>query len=110
MKTKRTLMLTAGVVLAFLAQGRGQITFTKITNSPIVTDQGRYLRCVWGDFHNDGFLDLFVCNWTATNVFYRNNGDGTFTKISQGDPVQDLDYHTGTAGADFDNDGNLDLL
>jgi hypothetical protein len=110
MKTNKKLFFTLGIFLTAFVSGHAQTTFTKITNSPITTDPGRYLRCVWGDFHNDGFLDLFVCNWSATNVFYRNNGDGTFNKIITGDPVQDLDYHTGTAGADFDNDGHLDLL
>jgi enediyne biosynthesis protein E4 len=110
MKTKNTLILTASVVLSLIVSGHAQIMFTKITNSPIATDTGNFTRCVWGDFHNTGFLDLFVNNYNGTNVFYQNNGDGTFTKISTGDPVQDLDYHTGTAGADFDNDGHLDLL
>lgn len=108
MKTK--LLLTLGVLLAGLVSGHAQITFTKITTGAIATDTGGFTRCVWGDFHNSGFLDLFVCKYNGTNVFYQNNSDGTFTKISTGNPVQDLDYHTGTAGADFDNDGHLDLL
>jgi hypothetical protein len=108
MKTK--LLITLGVLLAGLVSGHAQITFTKITTGSIVTDTGGFTRCVWGDFHNSGFLDLFVCNYNGTNVFYQNNGDGTFAKITSGDPVQDFDFHTGTAGADFDNDGHLDLL
>jgi FG-GAP-like repeat len=107
---KAKFFVTLGVFLAVLASGQAQITFTRITNSPVATDMGSFTRCVWGDFHNSGFIDLFVNNYNGTNVFYKNNGDGTFTKISTGDPVQDLDYHTGTAGADFDNDGHLDLL
>lgn len=109
MKTKFALLALAFVAAVNAGFSRS-VTFTKITNDPIATDVGNFTRCVWGDSNNDGFLDLFVCNYGAINVFYRNNGDGTFTKISQGDPVQDLDYHTGTVGADFDNDGYLDLL
>ena len=68
-------------------------------------------RSAWGDFNNDGFLDLFVSNYgSRINVLYRNNGNGTFTKITQGDPVQDADYHTGAVCGDYDNDGYLDLL
>jgi uncharacterized repeat protein (TIGR03803 family) len=85
-------------------------TFTEITTGAMVNDTGNFTRCVWGDFNNDGFLDLFVCNYGGINVLYQNNGDGTFANMNTGDPVQDIDYHTGTAGADFDNDGYLDLL
>ena len=101
--------------LAMMALGSAAVgqtgQFTKITNGAIVNDVGMFTGAVWGDFNNDGFLDLFVSNWAGrTNVFYRNNGDGTFTKVSQGEPVQDADFHTVAAAADYDNDGYLDLL
>ena len=45
----------------------------------------------WGDYNNDGFLDLFVFNGMDGNAYnpflYRNNGDGTFTKVTSGPPV-----------------------
>src|SRR6266496_488864 len=111
MKTRTKSFLTIGLVLTALTSGRAQTTFTKITTGAIVNDVGTYTRCAWGDFNNDGLLDLFVSNYGGrTNVFYRNDGGGIFTKISQGDPVRDADYHTGAVWGDFDNDGNLDLL
>jgi hypothetical protein len=85
-------------------------TFTKITTGPAVTDQGQFITGVWGDFNNDGFLDLIVANYARVNVLYTNNGNGTFTKISLGNPVQDVDYHVSPAAADYDNDGFLDLI
>jgi uncharacterized repeat protein (TIGR03803 family) len=85
--------------------------FTQVTTGAIVTDLGIFTRGAWGDFNNDGFLDLFVSDYNnRTNVFYLNHGDGTFTKVTEADPVQDADNHTGAAAADFDNDGNLDLI
>jgi enediyne biosynthesis protein E4 len=106
------LILICSLLLAFAPLAAlAQATFTKIITGNIVTDVGSHVRSAWDDFNNDGFLDLFISNWAnRTNVFYRNNGNGTFTKITEGGPVQDRDYHTGAVWGDYDNDGNLDLL
>jgi hypothetical protein len=55
-------------------------------------------------------LDLFVANFGTANWLYRNNGNGTFTKITSGAIVTDLEYSLGSAWADVDNDGDLDLF
>jgi hypothetical protein len=91
---------------------RAQSSFKKILTGDIVNDVGNFDDRAWGDYNNDGFLDLFVCNAGPgqTNFLYRNNGNGTFTRITQGDPVADADYHIGSIWGDYDNDGNLDLL
>src|SRR6266566_3185966 len=99
-------LLLAAAPWAVLAQ----TTFTKITEGDVVHDLGNFVGGAWGDFNNDGFLDLFVSHYGGTNAFYRNNGTGTFTKITQGDPVQGADTHTVPSWGDYDNDGNLDLL
>ncbi|MFH1723593.1 MAG: right-handed parallel beta-helix repeat-containing protein, partial [Elusimicrobiota bacterium] len=61
----------------------------------------------WGDYDNDGDLDLAVGNYTSTaNEIYRNNGDGTFTSVWTS---AETEYTTGVAWGDYDNDGDLDL-
>src|SRR2546426_224039 len=69
-------------------------TFSKITQGDMVNDLGGFVRGIWGDFNNDGFLDLYVNNYGGTNVLYQNNRDGSFAKITQGGPVQGSDNHT----------------
>src|SRR6266568_7217068 len=89
-------------------------TFTKITTSPIVTDGAYSSGGTWGDFNNDGFLDLFVPNGTDGSAYvpflYRNNGNGTFTKVTSGPPVNLAADSYSACWGDYDNDGNLDLF
>src|SRR6266566_2779405 len=66
---------------------------------------------VWGDYDNDGYLDLFVSVGLGGNdLLYRNHGDGTFSKITSGPPVQSGGNSRGCAWGDYDNDGYLDLF
>ncbi|MBI2949736.1 MAG: VCBS repeat-containing protein [Verrucomicrobia bacterium] len=85
-------------------------TFTKITTGDIVTGLATSWGAAWGDFDNDGFIDLVVGN-VGTDFLYRNNRDGTFTSITSSVVVvNDSDGSAGVAWADYDNDGNLDLV
>ena len=49
---------------------------------PGLTHSGWGQACCVGDYDNDGFDDLFVSYW-GRNVLYHNNGDGTFTDVSE---------------------------
>ena len=67
----------------------------------------------WGDYNNDGKLDLLITGTTNNEAsgaiarVYRNNGDGTFTDINAGLPGV---YYSAVAWGDYDNDGRPDIL
>jgi hypothetical protein len=100
----------SGTELNFLYRNNGDGTFTKITGDITVSEFGHWAGCAWGDYDNDGFIDLFVADEVFNNALYRNNGDGTFTKITSGSLVNDGGFSFGCDWGDYDNDGFLDLF
>lgn len=128
----------AGVALAtpppLRASSTSAVTFVDVARSAGITFQHnnaasaeKYLietmgsGCGWIDFDQDGLLDLYLVNGAATNVYrpahslrsalYRNNGDGTFTDVTEkaGVGAEGL-FGMGVAVGDFDNDGFPDLF
>ncbi|MBL4655731.1 MAG: CRTAC1 family protein, partial [Bacteroidia bacterium] len=93
-----------------LYHNNGDGTFTRITTGDIVSNGGYSSGATWGDYNNDGYLDVFVTNGsTSANFLYENNGDGTFTKITTGDIVTDKATSAVCTWIDYDRDGQLDL-
>jgi len=66
------------------------------------------LAAAWGDYDNDGDLDLYLTNY-GPNLLYRNNGDGTFTDVTAQARVGDSGFSAGCGWGDYDNDGDIDL-
>jgi hypothetical protein len=96
-----------------LYHNEGDGTFQKVITGEIVTDSTIFesIGCTWVDYDNDGYLDLFVVNVRDNNFFYHNNGNGTFTRILTGSPVNDGSRNTiDAAWADYDNDGFMDVF
>ena len=124
-----------------LYRNNGDGTFTDVTVSAGVGDPGWSSSACFLDYDADGYLDLFVVNYLvysldvpylpcgedgiqtychpslfegAPDTLYRNNGDGTFTDVSQAAGVGGIGgmFHgkgLGVVSADFNNDGAPDL-
>lgn len=100
-----------------LYRNDGEMTFMN-TNQPDARSRTGDIRggmgIAWGDYDNDGGLDLFVTNWLdENNVLYKNNGDGTFTDVSSRSGVFESGLGKTCWGAvffDMDNDTDLDLF
>jgi hypothetical protein len=108
-----------GPDLLFVNDGRGH--FSEIAARAGVADTAPGSSAAWGDFDNDGDLDLYVVNSaqedTIGNAFgwnrlYRNNGDGSFTDVTDaaGVPGNPFVREASVATGDLDNDGWLDLV
>jgi len=87
--------------------------------------EGTGAGAMFFDYNGDGWLDIYLPNgcwrWDVndnrgrilrgklTNRLYRNNGDGTFTDVTDQAGVGDRGFGFGCSAADFDGDGDLDL-
>jgi hypothetical protein len=124
-----------------LYRNNGDGTFTDVTEKAGVGDPRWSTSAAFGDFDRDGDLDLYVANYIdaaidklppksdhctylgiavmcgprglqgSSDSFYRNNGDGTFTDISESSGALDRDrlYGLGVVWGDIDNDGDQDV-
>lgn len=96
-----------------LLRNRGDGTFEDVTADAGVgcgNPQGATMHAVFGDVDNDGDLDLYVVKWAEANQLFRNNGDGTFSDVTDAAGVGWWGYGNGATFVDFDRDGLLDLL
>ena len=101
-----------------LYRNNGNGTFTDVTYSAgAVADSGWAMGTAFGDYDQDGWLDLYIANFWE-DALLRNNHDGTFTNVTalSGLPTEHLGDQPcttcnswGVGFVDFDNDGDLDI-
>jgi hypothetical protein len=88
-----------------------EIRFEETTQAAGIAHSGTTWGASWGDFNNDGWPDLWVGNHDSKPSLYLNQRDGTFLDVI--DKIWAADPHAdkhGAAWADFDNDGDQDLV
>jgi enediyne biosynthesis protein E4 len=122
---------------SILYHNNGNGTFTDVTEKAGVAAPGWSSSAVWFDYDNDGRLDLFVCRFVdfdkskhlpceadnkpgyciprlykpMASWLFHNNGDGTFTDVSQDSGIgKYLGKAWGVVATDINNDGLMDLF
>ncbi|MBI2506115.1 MAG: CRTAC1 family protein [Candidatus Latescibacteria bacterium] len=98
-----------------LYRNNGDGTFAEVSRAAGVDKPGRAMGVVAGDYDDDGDQDLFVANDAMEHYLYRNEGKGAFVDVALEAGVAfstngDASSSMGGDFADFDLDGDLDLL
>ena len=105
-------------------------TFTECAKAYGINDKSSSVQATFFDYNNDGFLDLYVANYPIILVsmgaefyhnkmienkfeesghLYKNNGNGTFTDVTDEAGVRNFGMSIGVVAMDFNNDGWKDL-
>ncbi|MHB1309674.1 MAG: FG-GAP-like repeat-containing protein, partial [Limisphaerales bacterium] len=94
----------------YLFQNLGQGRFERVTDNALVKIPDLSLGQAWGDYDNDGDLDVLLGNQSQTQLLYENLGGGDFQLDPAGPEGKPSDGYGIAAWADYDNDGWLDLF
>jgi hypothetical protein len=112
-----------------LLRNKGNGVFEDVTRTSGLSEPISTESAAWGDYDNDGRLDLFVCGEYRllpspasedlsslsadprnASRLYHNEGNGKFVNVADKAGVRNERYAKGSAWGDYDNDGRLDLL
>ena len=107
-----------GGVALFRNQGDG--TFHEVTQAAGIHTDGYLLGLTFLDYDHDSDLDLYVTRFVSparqqtlspsTNVLWRNNGNGTFTDLTETSEVAGTADSVAATGTDFNNDRAVDIV
>lgn len=112
--TFRNVAAEAGLTPLIICGGKDKQSILEVNGS----------GCVWFDYNNDGYVDLYIVNGSdlkymlnpslagerPRNYLFRNNGDGTFTDVTLEAGVPGKGWGCGAVAADYNNDGFVDLF
>lgn len=94
-----------------LYRNNGNGTYTEAGAAANLDDNSQSWATVFEDFDNDGDFDAFIVNHDFQNKLLVNDGSGVYTDTIAGSGINANDLGAWeNAGADFDNDGNIDIF